>query len=266
MPLVTMETMTRISTNKIKYILIAIGAMIISSAPFWHIEFPKYSNLVTSKKEEVNFKRDSRNQAREVLIEELENYIKTNPNDKLSYLAKDYIQKKNIAKLNNNSLSLLKKNEVFFGYDSFRDFLYNFGMFMLILCLSLVIVNCAREFKSTNKDLSISVFIIGFTSLLVSLFFFNWAFFVEVDYSINVYHCVIVIVSVLIALSSFLFYKYKTTLFHKLKSTISYILKIRRVYITDLAIKAMDTDEEETINMVLDFENETKKELQKIVE
>ena len=85
-------------------------------------------------------------------------------------------------------------------------------------------------------------------------------------YKRQVYHCVIVIVSVLIALSSFLFYKYKTTLFHKLKSTISYILKIRRVYITDLAIKAMDTDEEETINMVLDFENETKKELQKIVE
>ena len=86
------------------------------------------------------------------------------------------------------------------------------------------------------------------------------------DYDKSTYVIWAIIFSLIIVFAVHLMIKVKISLYLKISNLVSFILKIRRVYITDLAVKAMDSDEEETINTVLDFENETKRQLQKIVE
>lgn len=75
-------------------VLIISGAIGLSTAPFWHITFPKESAKTSLQKENILKYRQERNNARDLLVSELKTHIKNYPDDNLSFLALNYINKK----------------------------------------------------------------------------------------------------------------------------------------------------------------------------
>ena len=156
-----------------------------------------------------------------------------------------------------------QSKEKFLAFKSFQQFLGEFGWAFGLFIYSLfnIIAVRTRNKNSTKKPETI----LHVTLLGISLYHINWCLMPE-DYDKSTYVIWAIIFSLIIVFAVHLMIKVKISLYLKISNLVSFILKIRRVYITDLAVKAMDSDEEETINTVLDFENETKRQLQKIVE
>ncbi|KZS41871.1 hypothetical protein AWE51_00045 [Aquimarina aggregata] len=245
--------------------MLIFGAVIFSSAPFWHINFSRNTQEIIHDQSIVDGLRDSRNEKRSLLINELMTYAKSNPDSELGKIGSEYIEKKNEVVQKNKKLSVLKEEQKVLGFNNMRDFMYNIGLFIFILFLSLIIIFASILLKKIDKPISLALFGCGFISLLVSLYFINWAFFIQVDYNVNRYHWMIITVSFIISISSFLYYVYKKTILEKLKSTVNFILDVRNDHFQKVAIRAMEVDEEETINDIIEFEDKTKEELSKLV-
>ncbi|MFC5046342.1 hypothetical protein ACFSTE_03995 [Aquimarina hainanensis] len=170
--------------------------------------------------------------------------------------------KKEVEKAKQNLLEIKEKDK-FFGFDNKQQFFGEFGWIFGFFTYSLFHLIVAILDKSEYKKGKIWL---NSTTLFISCYYLGWCFNIKQDFEVYIYVVACLIATGIIVGSLYFALKTKNTLWFKVSSLVSYVLKIRRVYIAGLAVKAMEVEENETIDIVLDFENETKKELEKLVE
>ncbi len=229
--------------KKIAPLFISIGAIVIFIAPLIHIDFPKKTRRIfliekSISKEKESFKLEYNN---------LKEDLKKGVIDHKSYV---YRINQLIDCNNVKSIELKKKleNEIdknrVFGFRSLRVFLIGFGIRLPYLLFSTAILffykYSYRKLKR-NYYLKISIILLYNISFLISFYMIIWFLIPRKDFSLQFYHLLIIIISILSTIFSIYLIKSMYRSFNKSKNNIQklirFILSNRKEYILDIATR-----------------------------
>ena len=220
---------------------------------------------------------------KDVLYKELKQIKSSNDKKNLEKVLNDFIETQDLAYLEYQKLRNEKKRIKVFNFDSINTFLFQVSIFFVLFLVTFLFrficinnTNIEPELKNTIRKVTMLFFFLSFYYLV-------WSFYYESDLPHYIHLAAVIIISTLFALATdkFIFYieNKKNVLIERLNnlelkldnekqkvvSLIDFILDIRNNYFKKLASKAMEVDEDETLDTVIDFEKKTEKELSKIV-
>ncbi|WP_024773068.1 hypothetical protein [Aquimarina macrocephali] len=184
---------------KIIFIIIVLGAVLGSIAPFSHIVYPK------TALEKVT------------LLEKF---------DKGEISLEYYKEQKDI----------LWEKYQFLGFKNFRRFLFAIGLPIGLFCCSLILIYISKFISDrTAKRASV---LAGISFQFTSIYFIIWTLWAytyeEKDFSKSTYYLVIILSSVLITIAIFQFQKSLSSYNAKIRELISFIAGTRQQFFTNI--------------------------------
>lgn len=188
------------TSNVIKNMIITLGVIVATIAPFVHIFFPKTPHNI--------IELEQRHENKEVTTVGYETEL----------------------------VRLKQKNkEKFFGFSSIRAFLIGIGKPTTMLLFSIFLIICIPHIQ--HKDLKKTAKIGGVIILSISLYFFFYAFIPKKDFPKGTYFIAIIILSILSSVfaTSFIIYKHSLTIYvENIKKLNRFIFKdVRDKYVKD---------------------------------
>jgi len=205
--------------------LIILGAVIIFTAPFWHIDFPKQTKYITNLKEEL---KESEND----LILNMD--ILWSSYEEGSIGAKNYIdqnliltnQLEQLKSSNSERLkSEIKKHKIF-DWNTPRIFLIGFGVRLPYVIFSFIITMLIASRKNDSKKLRIAFVFLQICCWSISAYLMIWVFWSSDDYSLSTYRYALVVASILIGTSCTYFISNYRTTTSGLKSKIRFVMDL----------------------------------------
>jgi len=252
-----------IDKNKVYALLIFIGALFFSIAPFLHINMPKQHAEVEVLKQEIRKKEKNFDDAileNRILLKK--NQISSleflNLTDKVIKSKKLYIQK------SNNKLNALVDAKRVFGFKTQRTFMIGFFVRLPYLLFSFTILILSINRKKI-KYLSKALDFLIFNFFFISFYHLVWFLWDSNDLPKSAYYIAIAVISII--LSFFFinlvkhFSKKENILKEKIRNLISFITYSRENIVKELALKAKHNN---NVNALIDkHESEMWKTLEK---
>jgi len=256
--------------NKVYAILIFIGALFFSIAPFLHINMPKQHIEIKNLKKEIN----KQEKIFDNTILEKRLLLKNNQISSLEFLnITDEITKNKtlyIQKSNSELKNLINSKRVF-GFKTLRTFTIGFFVRLPYLLFSFIILILSFNLKKV-KYLSKALNFLIFNFFFISFYHLVWFLWDSNDLPKSTYYIAIAIISIIFSFSFINLIKYfnnKDSIFkEKIRSLVSFITFSRENIVKELALKAiLNNVKDDKINSLIDkHEDEMWKTLEKTAE
>ncbi len=252
-------------------LLIFIGALFFSIAPFLHINMAKNNPKVEHFKKQLKEKEKTF----ETAIDKRRYLLKTNKISSLNFLKQtDSIftsKKAFILKSNIELNKLIDENRVF-GFRTKRTFTIGFFVRLPYLLFSITILMLYLE-KKKVKYLSKSIEFLIFNFFFISFYHLIWFLWDSNDLPKSTYYIAISIISIILSFSFINVIRYiynkEGLLNRKIQGLIHFITYSRENVIKELAVKAIRNNDTEikNVNTLIELhENEMWKTLEKTAE
>ncbi len=181
------KSLSLATDNKLKtlFIVIIVGAILSSAAPFLHMLFPIHSTEIV----------------------QLKKLYEQNLVDEQTYT---------------NQLNILKQKQAFVGFPNFRTFLYNIGKPITLLYFSLLLIGIYPFITEIyiRKAAKFSSTILGF----VSFYFTIWVFWYRGDLPKFTYYTAIGVIAILSTFLAIALINHRKNLLLKIQQLIEFIV------------------------------------------
>lgn len=226
--------------NILLYIIIIIGAVLIFTAPFWHIDLPKEHREITTLRKDLESKEKLL--ANEIL--DLRNSYTNGHITAEDYIIRSDAKNKALTELKESNFATVTKaidERRILSWKSPRAFFLGFGIRLPYVLFSLIISLLILVRKDDSKHLNYAFSFLLVACWSISAYLMVWVFWDFQDYPLKTYRYAFILISILIGTAcAFFISNYRMT-FSILSSKIRYIMNL-------MIIKAVDKGHVKDLN------------------
>ncbi len=207
----------------LSYTLIILGAVLIFTAPFWHVGLPKETTEILFLREKLQIEEKKLLTKKDDLRAKF-NSGKTDAKEFIALSDSIFLQLKKLKAKNDLEISEAINAQRIFSWKSPRAFLVGFGVRLPYVFFSLVISLLVMSRKNDPKYLKSAFSFLQIACWSISAYWMIWVFWDFQDYSLKTYRYVFITVSILIGTACVFFISSFETTISTLKSKIRYVM------------------------------------------